>query len=174
MHVLLSKKDTSQKREKEMRIVFTPPSEEEFKQLFLSVPLRKGGGVEDISVFQPHLPYSQRYNRKGAEFFSFISGIAKRVLPFLFKAAKPAAKEFGSAIVNDVIKGNVPIKQSLKKHGIKALKDTSLRLFKGSGRITKRKKRGVKKRKKKIKKKCIRKNKKKTRTEYKSDIFFLI
>ena len=83
-----------------MRVTFTPPSETEFKQLFLSSPLKKGGGLEDISIFQPKgIPH-----RRGSGIFSILTGVAKKVLPFLMKAAKPAAREFGSSVVRDVLK----------------------------------------------------------------------
>ena len=97
-----------------MRVTFTPPSENEFKQLFLSSPLKKGGGLEDISVFQPRgIP-----QRRGSGIFSILSGVAKRVLPFLMKADKPAAREFDSSVVRDVLK-NKPLNQFLKKHGVR-------------------------------------------------------
>ena len=117
-----------------MRIAFTPPSEHEFKQLFISAPMRKGGGLEDISIFQPRgISYL-----RGSGIFSLISGVAKRIFPFLIKAAKPAAKEFSSAIVKDIIKGKKPLRKSLKQNGIKALKKTGLRLIRGSGKIKKK------------------------------------
>ena len=119
-----------------MRIIFTPPTESEFKQLFLSSPLRKGGGLEDIAIFTPKtIPH-----RRGSGILSFISGVAKRVLPFLFRAAKPAAKEFGTKVIQDIVQGKRPIRKSLKKNGIKALKKTGIRLIKGSGKIIKKKK----------------------------------
>ena len=120
-----------------MRIAFTPPSESEFKQVFLSPSiLKKGAGLEDISVFTPKgIPY-----RRGSGILSFISGVAKRILPFIIKAAKPAAKEFGSSVVKDVIRGKQPIRKSLKKNGIKAIKKTGIRLIKGSGRNIKKSK----------------------------------
>ena len=126
-----------------MRVVFTPPSENDFKQLFLSLPLRKGGGLNDISLFQPSAPISLRY-RKGSGILSIISNVAKRVLPFLIKAGKPAAKEFGSAVIKDIIEGKRPTRSSLKKHGVNALKQTGLRLIKGSGRLSKKKKKIIK------------------------------
>lgn len=162
-----------------MRVVFVPPTEEDFTNLFSSVPLRKGGGLDDINIFQPYtLPSSS--HRKGGGIFSLISSLARKVLPFLFKAAKPAAKEFGSSVLQDVIRGDVPIKRSLKKHGINALKDTGVRLLKGSGRITKarrvlkknRARTGMKKKKKK--RITIKKKKKKKSTGYKRDIFSMI
>ena len=129
-----------------MRIAFTPPTDGDFKKLFLSSPLVKGGGMEDISIFTP----KGMHYRRGSGVLSFISGVAKRILPFLIRAAKPAAREFGSAMVKDVIRGKQPIRQSLKKNGIKAIKKTGLRLIKGSG-----------------------KNIKKRRLKYKSNIFDL-
>ena len=119
-----------------MRISFIPPSEYEFKILFSSSPLHKGSGLDDISIFQPKRLHRSVGNRRGGGIFPFT---AKRVLPFIFKAAKPAAKQFVSSVVKDTIKGKRPIKQSLKKHGIKALKDTGLNLSSGSGKIIKNK-----------------------------------
>ena len=135
-----------------MRIAFTPPTEGEFKHLFLSTPLRKGGGLDDISIFTPKgLPY-----RRGSGVLSFISGVAKRILPFLMKAAKPAAKEFGSSLIKDVVTRKKPLRKALKKNGLRALKKTGLRLISGAGKK-------IKKKKKKRKRKMCRK--------YKRDIF---
>ena len=154
-----------------MRIAFAPPTEGEFIQLFNGPSLKKGGGIDDITVFQPYTP-TLSGRRRGGGFFSFISGIAKRVLPVIFKAAKPVAKEFGASVAQDLINGDVPLKQSLKKHGIKALKRTGVRLIKGSG------KRPLKTNVKKTRKKdSIFQNvlkKKKGKRGYKRDIFSLI
>ena len=129
-----------------MRILFTPPSENEFKQLFLSSPLRKGGGLDDISIFQPKgIPY-----RRGSGVLSFISGVAKKILPFIWKAAKPSAKEFGSNVVRDVL-NKKPLRQSLKKNGLKAVRKTGVRLIRGSGKVQKKRRNVVKKKKKKNK-----------------------
>ena len=119
-----------------MRVTFVPPSESEFKHLFLSSPLKKGGGLEDINIFRPQgIPH-----RRGSGIFSVISGVAKKILPFLMKAAKPAAQEFGSSVVRDVLRKKKPLRQSLKKNGLKALKKTGMRLVRGSGKIKKKKK----------------------------------
>ena len=129
-----------------MRILFTPPSENEFKQLFLSSPLRKGGGLDDISIFQPKgIPY-----RRGSGVLSFISGVAKKILPFIWKAAKPSAKEFGSNVVRDVL-NKKPLRQSLKKNGLKAVRKTGVRLIRGSGKVQKKRRNVVKKKKKNTK-----------------------
>ena len=109
-----------------MRISFIPLSEYEFKVLFSFSPLHKGSGLDDISIFQPERLHCSVGNRRGGGIFSFV---AKRVLPFIFKAAEPAAKQFVSSVVKDTMKGKKPIKQSLKKHSIKALKDTGLNLL---------------------------------------------
>ena len=39
----------------------------------------------------------------------------KELLPFIFRTAKPSAKEFVSSVVKDTIKGKRPIKQYIKK-----------------------------------------------------------
>ena len=134
-----------------MRVTFVPPSENEFKHLFLSSPLKKGGGLEDINIFRPQgIPH-----RRGNGIFSMISGAAKKILPFLIKAVKPAVREFGSSVVKDVLRKK-PIKKSLKKNGLKVLKKTGMRLVRGSGKIRKRKNKKInKKRKGKGYKTCI-------------------
>ena len=151
-----------------MRISFIPPSEHDFK-VISSIPLHKGASLDDI--FQPRRSSHARGNRRGGGIFSFI---AKRVLPFIFEAAKPSAKTFVSSVIKDTIKGKRPTKQSIKKHGIKALKDTGLKLLSGSGKIIKKKKKKKKKKNKKGKTilKHLRKKKKtKSRRGYKKDIF---
>ena len=162
-----------------MRISFIHPSEYEFKVLFSAAPLHKGSGLDDINIFQPKRFYHTPGNRRGGGIFSFI---AKRVLPFIFRAAKPSAKEFVSSVVKDTIKGKRPIKQFIKKHGIKALKVTGLKLLSGSGKITKQRKKR-RKYKGRILSKYLRKNNKrkkknvkttKSRRRYKSDIFSVI
>ena len=156
-----------------MRISFIPPSEDEFKLLFTSTPLHKGGGIDDISIFQPKQTFLMQRSRRGGGILSFLT---RRVLPFIFKAAKPSAKTFVSSVVKDVMEGKTPIKKSIKRHGIKALKDTGLKLISGSGRIQK-KKRG-KKKGRLITRNTIKKKKRKTKRNqghrYKKDIFDII
>lgn len=145
-----------------MRVSFIPPSEEEFRKLFQSHPMRKGGGLDDISVFYPG-------RRRGGSILSAMSGIARRVIPFLFRAVKPSVKEFGRGVLTDMITNERPLKESLKNHGIRAVKSTGARLLKGSGRVRKRKKttsgRGD------VRKKGSRKGKVAT---YKNDVYGLL
>ena len=102
-----------------MRISFIPPSDYELKVLFSSSPLHKGSGLDDISIFQPKRLHRSVGNRRGGGIFSFI---AKRVLPFIFKAAKPAAKQFVSSVVKDTIKGKKTYKTIIKKKRYKSSK----------------------------------------------------
>ena len=114
-----------------MRISFIPPSEHEFKILFSSTPLQKGGGLDDINIFQPKTFSRLSGSRRGGGIFSFI---ARKVLPFIFKAAKPAAKTFVSSVVKDTIKSKKPLKELVKKHGVRALKETGLNMLSGAGK----------------------------------------
>ena len=123
--------------------------------------------VHYASVFGSEIFYWDKYKR--------------RVLPFIFKAAKPAAKQFVSSVVKDTIKGKKPLKQSLIKHGIKALKDTGLNLLSGSGKIMKKRRKRRRKYKGRITSKYLTMNKRKknsnnrkTRRRYKNDIFSTI
>lgn len=162
-----------------MRVVFAPPSEVEFKTLFLSEPLRKGGGLEDISVFYPS-------HRRGGGVFSAIAGIARRVLPFLLNVAKPSVKEFGRSVLSDVVNDQLPLRESLKRHGVTALKSTGRRILNGSGRVARKKvgggvrrtlassaaRRGNKKNKKK--KKRMTNRRVKSRSKYNKDVYDLL
>ena len=143
-----------------MRVIFIPPNENEFRKLFMSVPLRKGGGYEDISVFHPSPAYA-----RGGGLFSTLTGIAKKALPFLIKNVAPSVKEFGKDVLHDMVKGETGFKSSLKKRGIKALKNTGERILKG----------GVNRSKRNVKQKRLKKSsmKKKRRTN-KRDVYDLI
>lgn len=116
-----------------MRILFIPPSEADFKVLFNADPLKNGGSISDISFFTPA--------KRGGGVLSLISRIAKRVFPFLVRSAKPAVKQFGLSMLNDVVSGRRNVKKSLKKRGIAALKQTGRNMIKemnGSGRNIKK------------------------------------
>ena len=119
-----------------MRVVFIPPSQDEFKKLFMRSPLKHGGGLSDISIFSPHIS-----NRRGGGVLSTLSGIARKVFPFMIKTLKPVAKQFGASVLNDVISGRRDFKTSLKKNGIKALKKSGSRILRPSGRVTKNRRR---------------------------------
>ena len=135
-----------------MRIVFIPPSRDEFKKLFMRPPLRHGGGLSDISIFTPHIS-----NRRGGGMLSTLSGIARKVFPFMAKTLKPVARQFGASVLNDVISGKRDFKSSLKRNGFKALKNTGSKILRQS--------RNVNKKRKKIGKKV------KTRRGYKTSVF---
>ena len=122
-----------------MRVLFIPPSEGDFKKL-LDGNIRQGGGVSDISVFSPTV-------RRGGGIFSTI---ARRVLPFLFRNIAPAATEFGKKVVSDVITRKRPLKHSVKKRGIQALKRVGKNILSGSGRVIKKKNKKKKRSKKKM------------------------
>ena len=113
-----------------MRILFAPPSENEFKKLFSINRKVNGGGLNDITVFNPSV-------RRGGGIFSTI---ARRVLPFLFNTVKPVVKEFGKNVASDILLNNKPWKETLKKRGVTALKETGRRVFSGSGSSRVRKK----------------------------------
>ena len=115
-----------------MRVVFIPPSRDEFKKLFMTAPLRHGGGLSDISIFTPHIS-----NRRGGGMLSTLSGIARKVFPFMAKTLKPVAKQFGASVLNDVMSGRRDLKTSLKRNGVKALKNTGSKILQQSGSVSK-------------------------------------
>lgn len=115
-----------------LRVTFIPPTEEEFQKLFSSTVLKNGGGLNDITIFQP--PVSRK---RGGGILSALSGIARKIFPFLLKSARQPAKELGMSVMKDVITGRRKLKDSLKRNGVKALKRTGRNILKGSGKINK-------------------------------------
>ena len=77
-------------------------------------PLKHGGGLSDISILSPHIS-----NRRGGGVLSTLSGIAMKIFPFMVKTLKPAARQFGASVLNDVISGRRDFKSSLKKMVLK-------------------------------------------------------
>ena len=70
---------------------FQVPTTEEFDRIFIKSLTKKGGGLDDIKYFSP---VSVR-GRRGGGLFSILSGIAKRVAPFVLKTIAPEAINFG-------------------------------------------------------------------------------
>lgn len=145
------------------RVVFLPPTEEEFSTLFRGSISHKGGGLDSIQTFVP----PTRYHQRGGGFFSTIANIAKTALPFLFRAVAPSAVQFTHDVIKDVSTGERGIKNALKNRGVEALRGVGHRLLKGGGK--KRRLKGTKG--KKGKKKRRRSNACKRKT---GDVFDFI
>ena len=124
-----------------MRVLFIPPSQNDFKKLLLGAETglknKSGGGLSDISVFTPYMP-----TRRGGGIFSTI---AQNIIPFLTKTLKPVAQEFGANVARDVLIDKKNLKSSLKNRCAQALKSTARRIVTGRGRTSNkgRKRRGV-------------------------------
>ena len=143
-----------------MRVLYIEPSVNDYLTLFKSTPLKNGGALSDISIFTaPH--------RRGGGVLGTLFSLGKRIFPFLFRSAAPAAMQFGQSVLTD-ISNKRNIRNSLKNHGITALKQTGanlLRNMKGSGKCRSRTSKG----------KIVKINRKKTRGKtYKGDVFDLI
>ena len=132
-----------------MRVVFEPPTEEEFIELFFFTP--QGGSLKDITVYSP----------RGGGLFSVLGGLLRKAAPFLMKTIAPAAVEFGKGVLDDVV-GREPFKQSLKKRGLDALRGVGKKLVEGGGGGRRRKE--------------IRRNKKRKKNiiRYKEDVFSML
>lgn len=123
-----------------MRVVFEPPTEDEFIELFL---LKKGGSLQDIRVYTPQL------HPRGGGLFSVLGGLLRKAAPFLLKTFAPAAVEFGKGVLDDVGSRREPLKQSVKRRGVDALRNVGKKLVGGgTKRLTCAKKRGGRKRRK--------------------------
>lgn len=140
-----------------MRVVFEPPTEEEFVELFL----HKGGSLQDIRVYNP---YHQQIHPRGGGLFSVLGGLLRKAAPFLVKSIAPAAVEFGKGLLEDIGSGREPLKRAIKRRGIDALRGVGKKLV-GGGKKQKNKKRLT----------CATKKKKRRgRKIYKGDVFSIL
>ena len=139
-----------------MRVAFVPPSLEEYRIVINSDPLKqqRGGALEDIEIFT-----APRRSLQGGGIFSLLSGLVKKVAPFVAKAVLPSALEFGQNVVSDLKEGNMNIKSTLKQRGVEALKATGRRLLTGKGRrknAKRNEKKQIRRRKKNSKRRSVR------------------
>lgn len=133
------------------RVVFYPPTENEFKTLLSSLPSSIGGSLSDIQTVKFAPP--SRHHQRGAGFFSTIANIAKTAMPFLFRTFAPSALKFTRDVIDDVSGGDRNLKGVLKKRGFEALRGVGSRIMKGGKkRKHKRTPKDAKRKKKKIKK----------------------
>lgn len=118
-----------------MRVVFIPPSTNEFKKLLggynENILKVNGSGLSDIQIFNP------APRKRGGGIFS---SIAKTIFPFLMRTVAPVAKEFGSSVIKDIFIDKKPVRNSIKRRGTDALKTVGRNIFKGAGRVTKKQK----------------------------------
>ena len=135
-----------------MRIVFEPPTEEEFLELFFFP--KEGGSLKDIRVYNP---YS---HPRGGGLFSVLGGLLRKAAPFLMKTFTPAAVEFGKGVLDDIGSGREPLKQSIKKRGLDALRGVGKKLVGGG--------------KRRINNKCAKKRKRRRTDVYKGDVFTML
>lgn len=144
-----------------MQHSFIPPSSREFNALFLD-GISRGGGLSDIKIFYPS---SFQRARRGGGIFNFLSGLAKKAVPFLMRNVAPEVVSMGKNVLSDALEGR-RIRETLKERGIEALKGVGKRIVRGGGkrRKSKRKKNRVLKRKRQLKRKIAR-------NCYKNDIF---
>ena len=112
----------------EMRVDFIPPSVEE---LFLLLTPPRGGGMDDIRVFN-----SGRQYTRGGGILSFLSRIARRAAPFIMRTLMPAALSLGQNVLHDINNGKQTFKQSLKKRGVESLKGVGKQIM--GGRVQKK------------------------------------
>lgn len=112
--------------------MFEPPTEDEFIELFL---LKKGGSLRDIRVYTPHS------HPRGGGLFSVLGGLLRKAAPFLLKTFAPAAVEFGKGVLDDVGSRREPLKQSVKRRGVDALRNVGKKLIGGGKKKKKTKKR---------------------------------
>lgn len=128
--------------------------ESDFFRLYNPQRQQYGGAIgADGSVFFKAYGSRQRGHGIGGIF----GAIARRLLPFLGKHVAPHAKSALANIASDVLGNNRNLKESLKEHGMTALKGVGNSIFGQSGsgirrrRTTRQKGSGFKKRRSLVK-----------------------
>lgn len=144
-----------------MAITFVPPTKREFDTLFLDRHSLKGGGIENIKIFQPTAALQR--TRRGGGIFNVLSGLAKRAIPFLIRTIAPEAMQMGRGVLGDVLEGR-KLRESLRSRGITAIRGVGERLARGGGKIRKKKVNKKKNKARQLKRGLARKC-------YKNDIF---
>ena len=148
------------------RVLFFPPTEDEFSSLLGQVNYLSGSGLENIRIAK--FPAPGRLHQRGGGFFSSLARLAKSAVPFLYRTFAPSALKFTQDVIQDVSGGESGLKGALKKRGVQALKGVATKLMKG----------GRNKRKRKIKKKNIKKvhakKRRKTCNKKIKDVFDMI
>lgn len=133
-----------------MRVIFIQPTEYEFRKLLSSNNVLKnsnGGALSDIKIFTP------TPRRRGGGFFT---DIGRKIIPFLVKSVTPAAREFGSSVVKDLLINNKSLKDSVKHRGVAALKRVGRNMVGDSGGVLKSVKRNGRSKIKKKRKNAIK------------------
>ena len=141
-----------------MRVVFEPPTENEFAELFLL----KGGSLQDINVYNPS------YHPRGGGLFSVLGGLMRKAAPFLLKTIAPAAVEFGKGVLDDVGSGREPLKRAIKRRGVDALRNVGRKLVGGG------KKRRLTCSKMTTRRRAKRRRRRREAGVYKGDVFSML
>ena len=131
-----------------VKVALTPLSESEFISLLNKhnhVNYLRGGSLKDINIFR-----SRKKVQRGNGIFSIISNLGRRALPYVSKYLLPVAKDFGKAVITDVLGGQT-LKSSLKKRGKEGIKSIGKQIIGGKGKKRANKSRIRKRKKMKIK-----------------------
>ena len=112
-----------------MRVVYNNPSISQFDSFFSPENTQeiKGGSLRDINFFKP------KYYNRGGSFFSILSTLARKALPFLRNFVLPEAGQLTSNLIQDV-NSNIPFKRSVKKNLLKSVKNIGKRVIRGGGK----------------------------------------
>ena len=149
------------------RVLFYPPSEDEFSSLLGQIYYSSGSGLDNIRIAKFSAP--TRLHQRGGGFFSSLANLAKTAAPFLYRTIAPSALKFTQDVIQDVSSGQSGLKGALKKRGIQALKGVATKLMKGGRK--KRQRRSIKKR---VKKNLNTKKRKKPCNKRIKDVFDMI
>ena len=135
-----------------MRVPYLPPASHHFDAVFNRNSLARGGGVDDIKIYQ----------RRGGSFFGILGNVVKRAIPFLRRIILPEVGNLVNNVSQDVSQ-NMPLRQSMRKNLVSAAKNVKNRLVRGGAKKKRKnskkskKNKKIKTGKKKGKKHCHRK-----------------
>lgn len=116
------------------RNLYSDLNESEYSRLF-KLNHSTGGALSDIAVYEKKY-FSNIFNNKkksGAGIFSFLSGLAKKSLPYISKYILPEAVNFTSNLINEKIQNKKIDKKSLKRISKDSFKNIARKALLESG-----------------------------------------
>ena len=104
-----------------MRIPYIEPSETDFDRVFDTRKYIRGGGLQDIRV----------YNQQGGSLLGILSGVVGKALPFLRSFILPEIGNFAKNIAEDYGTNKISMKKTLKKNVITSGKNIAKKIMGG-------------------------------------------
>jgi len=107
-----------------MRVSYIPPDTSQFDVLFqLNNDSVRGAGIKDIITYSP-----QSHYQKGGSLLGVLSRVFQRTIPFFKNLIIPEIGNFTKNVADEYSTG-VPLRHSLKRQGIKSVKNIGRKII---------------------------------------------